>query len=65
MQCPSFLHGSTVATTMTQHNEYVQKLIAARDREVAHRRDIAEVLAEKHSRGDMKTWVRPSSKSRT
>ena len=38
---------------MAQHNEYVQKLIAARDREVAHRRDIAEVLAEKHNRGDM------------
>ena len=38
---------------MAQDNEYVQKLIAARDREVAHRRDIAEVLAEKHNRGDM------------
>ena len=38
---------------MTQNNEYVQKLIAARDREVAHRRDIVEVLAEKHNRGDM------------
>ena len=38
---------------MAQDNEYVQKLIAARDREVAHRRDIAQVLAEKHNRGDM------------
>jgi hypothetical protein len=38
---------------MAQDNEYVQKLIAARDREVAHRRDIAEVLAEKRNRGDM------------
>ena len=38
---------------MAQRNEYVQKLIVARDREVAHRRDIAEVLAEKHNRGDM------------
>ena len=28
---------------MAQNNEYVQKLIAARDRKVAHRRDIAEV----------------------
>ena len=37
---------------MTQNNEYVQKLIAARDREVEHRRDIAKVLAEKHNRGD-------------
>jgi hypothetical protein len=37
---------------MAQDNEYVQKLIAARDREVAHRRDIAEALAEKQSRAD-------------
>ena len=37
---------------MAQDNEYVQKLIAARDREVTHRRDIAEALAEKHDRGD-------------
>ena len=37
---------------MAQDNEYVQKLIAARDREVTHRRDIAEALAEKHNRGD-------------
>jgi hypothetical protein len=37
---------------MAQDNEYVQELIAARDREVAQRRDIAEVLAEKHNRGD-------------
>src|SRR5262249_521655 len=36
---------------MAQDNEYVQKLIAARDREVKHRRDVAEALAEKH-RGD-------------
>ena len=36
---------------MTQDNEYVQKLIAARDREVTHRRGIAESLAEKHDRG--------------
>jgi hypothetical protein len=33
------------AITMAQDNEYVQKLIAARDREVVHRRDIAERLA--------------------
>jgi hypothetical protein len=37
---------------MAQDNEYVQKLIAARDREVAHRRDIARTLAEKQNRGD-------------
>ena len=37
---------------MAQDNAYVQKLIAARDREVTHRRDIAEALAEKHNRGD-------------
>src|SRR5438477_12444324 len=40
------------ATTMAQDNEYVQKLIAARDREVAHRRDVARTLAEKQNRGD-------------
>ena len=50
---------------MAQDNEYVQKLIAARDREVTHRRDIAEALAEKHNRGDTETCARPSSKSRT
>ena len=37
---------------MAEDNEYVQELIAARDREVTHRRDIAEALAEKHNRGD-------------
>jgi hypothetical protein len=37
---------------MAQDNEYVQKLIAVRDREVAHRRDIADVLTEKYNRGD-------------
>ena len=37
---------------MAQDTEHVQKLIAARDREVAHRRDIAESLAEKYNRGD-------------
>jgi hypothetical protein len=42
----------------------IQRLIAARDREVARRRDIAERLAEKHDRGDTEN-VRISSKSRT
>src|ERR1700746_862959 len=37
---------------MAQDNEYVQMLIAARDREVAHRRDVARTLAEKQNRGD-------------
>jgi hypothetical protein len=37
---------------MAQDNEHVQKLIAARDREVMHRRDIAKALAEKQDRGD-------------
>ena len=37
---------------MVQDNEHVQRLIAARDREVAHLRDLAERLAEKHDRGD-------------
>jgi hypothetical protein len=33
-------------------NEHVQKLIAARDREVTHRHDVARALAEKQNRGD-------------
>jgi hypothetical protein len=37
---------------MAQDNEYVEKLIAARDREVAHRRDVAKLLAGKYNRGD-------------
>jgi hypothetical protein len=37
---------------MAQDNEHVQRLIAARDGEVARRRAIAERLAEKHDRGD-------------
>jgi predicted ATP-binding protein involved in virulence len=37
---------------MVQDNEHVQRLIAARDREVAYLRDLAERLAEKHDRGD-------------
>jgi hypothetical protein len=37
---------------MAQDNEYVQELIAARDREVTQRRDIAVRLAEKYNRGD-------------
>ena len=37
---------------MAQDNAYIQTLIAARDREVTHRRDIAEALAQKHNRGD-------------
>ncbi|MGC2079863.1 MAG: hypothetical protein WA728_28370 [Xanthobacteraceae bacterium] len=41
---------------MAQDNEYVQKLIAGRDREVAHRRDIAWVLAEKQNRGVLRAF---------
>ena len=37
---------------MAQDNEHVQKLIAARNRVVTHRRGIVEALAEKHDRGD-------------
>jgi hypothetical protein len=37
---------------MAQDNEYLQKPIAAREREVAHRRDVARTLAEKQNRGD-------------
>jgi hypothetical protein len=37
---------------MTEDNEHVQMLIAARDREVTHRRGVVEALAEKHDRED-------------
>lgn len=37
---------------MVQDNEHVQRLIAARDREVARQRDLVQRLAEKHDRGD-------------
>ena len=43
---------------MAQDNEYVQKLIAARDREVAHRRDVARTLAEKQNRGDTENFIK-------
>jgi len=37
---------------MTEDNEHVQMLIAARDREVTHRRGVVEALAAKHDRED-------------
>jgi hypothetical protein len=37
---------------MAQDNGHAQKLIAARDRQVMHRRDIAKALAEQQNRGD-------------
>ena len=36
---------------MAKENEEIENLIAARDREVADRRDIASTLAAKHQRG--------------
>jgi hypothetical protein len=36
---------------MTQENEHIRKLIAARDREVAQRRDVAGALGENYKRG--------------
>ena len=50
---------------MVQDNECVQRLIAARDRDVAHRRDLAERLAEKHDRGDTENMREAFIKSRT
>jgi hypothetical protein len=49
---------------MAQDNEYVEKLIAARDREVAHRRDVAKLLAGKSIAVTRKTRESISSKSR-
>ena len=36
---------------MAQENEHLKTLIAARESEVAHRREVANGLAEKHQRG--------------
>jgi hypothetical protein len=36
---------------MAQENEHIRTLIAAREREVAHRREVANGLVEKHQRG--------------
>jgi hypothetical protein len=36
---------------MATENEHIKNLIAARDKEVADRRDVAGKLAEKHQRG--------------
>ena len=37
---------------MAQENEHIRKLIAARDREVEQRRDIADALAQAYERGE-------------
>ena len=37
---------------MTQENEQIRKLIAARDREVEQRRNIADALAQAYERGE-------------
>jgi hypothetical protein len=35
---------------MAQENKYIKNLAAARDREVAHRREVAGALAKKYDR---------------
>jgi hypothetical protein len=45
---------------MPEDNEHIQMLIAARDREVTHRRGVVEALAEKHDRGDTEHLRDPS-----
>jgi hypothetical protein len=37
---------------MAQENQHIQKLIAARDREVEQRRNVAEALAKAYERGE-------------
>ena len=39
-------------TALTQENEHIRKLIAARDREVEQRRNIADALARAYERGE-------------
>jgi hypothetical protein len=36
---------------MAQENEHIRKLIAARDREVEQRRNVADALAQAYERG--------------
>ena len=43
-------------SVMAQGNEHVQALVAARERELEHRRDVAKVLAEKYNRGHTEKW---------
>ena len=37
---------------MAQENQHIQKLIAARDREVEQRRNVADALAKAYERGE-------------
>jgi hypothetical protein len=37
---------------MPQENEHIRKLIAARDREVEQRRNVADALSQAYERGD-------------
>ena len=37
---------------MAQQNEHIRKLIAARDREVEQRRNVADALAKAYERGE-------------
>ena len=41
---------------MTQENEHIRTLVAARNRELEHRRDVAKILAEKYNRGHSEKW---------
>ena len=38
-------------SVMAEENEHIKKLIAARDREIAQRRDVAGALGEAYKRG--------------
>ena len=44
--------GADEMTALTQEHEYIRKLIAARDREVEQRRNIADALAQAYERGE-------------
>jgi hypothetical protein len=41
---------------MAEENEHIQKLIAARDREMRERREIAATLAQKYERGTTENY---------
>ena len=44
--------GAEETTALAQENEHIRKLIAARDREVEQRRNIADALAKAYERGE-------------
>ena len=49
---------------MAEGNGHIRKLIAARDREVEQRRNIADALAQAYERGEMESLHQPPEHDR-